>query len=136
MVTGFIPSFFLHGQQTTGYKKKKKMIGSYLFSSIKLYTAGILQNCHLEARTNLKKMPNTILPLVILTWLRQLQEHFYEIGDNKESGDWNVHGKYCAVRAKNVSKDFPLDNVPMMKANSTSVVEVKKYARRYLYLMF
>ncbi len=69
-------------------------------------------------------MPNTILPLVILTRLRQLQEHFYEIGDNKESGDWNVHGKYCAVRAKNVSKDFPLDNVHMMKANSTSLVKV------------
>jgi hypothetical protein len=56
--------------------------------------------------------------------LRQLQEHFYEIGDNKESGDWNVHGKYCAVRAKKVSKDFPLDNVHMMKASSTSLVKV------------
>jgi hypothetical protein len=58
--------------------------------------------------------------------LRQLQKHFYEIGDNKESGDWNVHGKncYCFFRAKNVSKDFPLDNVHMMKANSTSLVKV------------
>jgi hypothetical protein len=35
-------------------KKKKKLIGSYLFSSIKFYTPGISQNCHLEARTNLK----------------------------------------------------------------------------------
>jgi hypothetical protein len=69
-------------------------------------------------------MPNTVLPLVLLTWLRQLQKHFYKIGDNKESGDWNVHGKYCAIRAKNVSKDFPLDNVHMMKANSTSLVKV------------
>ncbi len=47
-----------------------------------------------------------------------------EIGDNKESGDWNVHRKDCAVRAKNVSKDFPLDNVHMMKANGTSLVKV------------
>ncbi len=81
-------------------------------------------------------MPNTKLPLVVLTWLHQLQEYFYEIGDNKESGDWKVHGKYCAIKARHLSKDFPLDNVPMMKANSTSVVEVKKYARRYLYLTF
>jgi hypothetical protein len=29
-------------------KKKKKLIGSCLFSSIKLYTAGILQNCPLK----------------------------------------------------------------------------------------
>jgi hypothetical protein len=69
-------------------------------------------------------MPNTILPLIVLTWLRQLQERFYKIGDNKESGDWNVHRKYCAVRAKNVSKDFPLDNMHMTKANSTSLVKV------------
>jgi hypothetical protein len=69
-------------------------------------------------------MPNTILPLVVLMRLHQLQEHFYEIGDNKESGDWNVHGEYYAIKARHVSKDFPLDNVHMMKANSTSVVKV------------
>jgi hypothetical protein len=78
----------------------------------------------LEARQNLKK-PNTILPLVVLTWLRQLQEHFNKISDNKESGDWNVHRKYCAVRTKHVSKDFPLDNMHMIKANSTSLVKVE-----------
>ncbi len=76
------------------------------------------------SKDKFEKMPNTILPLVVLTWLCQLQEYFYEIGDNKESGDWNVHGKYCAVKARHVSKDFPLDNVHMMKANSTSVVKV------------
>ncbi len=70
------------------------------------------------------KMPNPILPLVVLTWLRQLQEFFYEIGDNKENGDWNAHGKKCAVKARHASKDFPLDNVHMMKANSTSVVKI------------
>ncbi len=32
--------------------------------------------------------------------------------------------KVLCVRAKNVSKDFPLDNVHMMKANSTSLVKV------------
>ncbi len=71
------------------------------------------------------KKPNTILPLVVLTWLRQLQEHFNKISDNKESGDWNVHRKYCAVRTKHVSKDFPLDNMHMIKANSTSLVKVE-----------
>jgi hypothetical protein len=69
-------------------------------------------------------MPNTVLTLVVLTWLHQLQEHFYKIGDNKESGDWNVHRRYFAIRAKNVSKDFPLDNMHMMKANSKSLVKV------------
>ncbi len=73
-------------------------------------------------------MPNTILPLVVLTWLRQLREYFFETGDNKESGDWNGHGKYCAVKARHVSKEFPLDSVHMMKANSTSVAKVDSFA--------
>jgi hypothetical protein len=77
------------------------------------------------SKANFEKMPNTIIPLVVLKWLRQLQEHFYKISDTKESGDWNVHGKYCAVRTKHVSKYFPLDNVHMMKANSTSLVKVE-----------
>jgi hypothetical protein len=77
------------------------------------------------SRANFEIMPNTILPLVELTWLHQLQEHFYEISDNKESGDWNVYGKYCAVRTKHVSKDFPLNNVHLMKANSSSLVKVE-----------
>jgi hypothetical protein len=77
------------------------------------------------SKANFEKNPNTILPLVVLTWLCQLQEHFYKISDNKERGDWNVHGKYCTVRTKHVSKDFPLDNVHMMKTNSTSLVKVE-----------
>jgi hypothetical protein len=50
------------------------------------------------------KMANSTLPLVMLTWLRQLEEYFYKIGDTNESGDWNTHGKYCPIRARNVTK--------------------------------
>jgi len=80
------------------------------------------------SKDKFEKMPNTILPLVVLTWLRQLQEYFFETGDNNESGDWNVYGKYCAVKARHVSKEFPLDSVHMMKANSTSVAKVDSFA--------
>ena len=79
------------------------------------------------SKANFEKMPNTILPLVVLTWLRQLQEYFFETGDNKESGDWNGHGKYCAVKARHMSKESPLDSVHMMKANSTSVAKVDSF---------
>jgi hypothetical protein len=50
------------------------------------------------------KITNTTLPLVMLTWLHQLEEYFYKIGDTNESGDWNTHRKYCPVRARNVTK--------------------------------
>jgi hypothetical protein len=33
------------------------------------------------------KMTNTTLPLVMVTWLPQLEEYFYKISDTNESGD-------------------------------------------------
>jgi hypothetical protein len=45
------------------------------------------------------KTTNTILPLVILMWLRQLREHFHEIVDTNENGVWNEHSKYCPIKA-------------------------------------
>ena len=67
------------------------------------------------------KVTNTTLPLVVLTWLRQLEEYFYKIGDTNESGDWNTHGNYCPVKAWSVTKEFPLENIHMSKANNTAV---------------
>jgi hypothetical protein len=69
-------------------------------------------------------MTNTTLPFFVLTWLCQLEEYFYKIGDTNESGDWNAHGKYCLVKARNVSKEFPLDNLHMIKANRTAVTKI------------
>jgi hypothetical protein len=67
------------------------------------------------------KMINTTLPLVMLMWLHQLEEYFYKIGDTNENRDWNAHGKYCPVKARSVTKDFPLENIHMSKANNTTV---------------
>ena len=43
-------------------------------------------------RTKFEKMANTTIPLVILTWLRQLQEHFFEQPENSPHIDWNDSG--------------------------------------------
>ena len=40
-------------------------------------------------------MENTTIPLVILTWLRQLEEHFYRQPTKRKSIDWNDNGRYC-----------------------------------------
>ncbi len=76
------------------------------------------------SRDKFAKMTNTTLALGVLTWLRQLQEYFYKIGNANENELWNVHGKYCPVKAKHVSREFPLDNMYMIKANSTAVTKV------------
>jgi hypothetical protein len=69
------------------------------------------------------KMTITTLQLVVLMWLLQLEEYFYKIGDTNKSG-WNAHGKYCPVKDRNMSKEFPLDNIHMIKANSTAVTKI------------
>ncbi len=124
MVTGLIPSFFPTWATNNGIQKKEEADCLLTILFHKTLHSGYFAKLPFGSKEKFEKMHNTILPLVVLTWLHQLQEHFYEIGDNKESGDWNVHGKYCAVSANNVSKDFLLDNVHMTKANSTSLVKV------------
>jgi hypothetical protein len=118
LVTRFIQCFYLHGQQKTDTNKEEaNRVLTILFQ--KTQHNSYFTKLPFGSKANFEKMPNTILPLVVLTWLRQLQEYFFETGDNNESGDWNVYGKYCAVKARHVSKEFPLDSVHMMKANST-----------------
>jgi hypothetical protein len=34
---------------------------------------------------------------------------------------------YCPVKARNVSKEFPLDNIHMIKANSTAVTKITSF---------
>jgi hypothetical protein len=76
------------------------------------------------SRDKFAKMTNFTSPLVVLTWLRQFQEYFHKIGDTNEDGDWNTHEKYAPVKARHVTRECPLDNMHMMKANSTAVAKI------------
>ncbi len=69
-------------------------------------------------------MTNITLLLVVLMWLCQLQEYFYKTGDTNEIGDWNTHGKYAPDKAIHVTRELPLDNMHMTKANSTAVAKI------------
>jgi hypothetical protein len=50
------------------------------------------------SRDKFAKMTNITLLLVVLTWLGQLQEYFYKIGDTNENGDWNTHKKMLPLK--------------------------------------
>jgi hypothetical protein len=54
--------------------------------------------------------PNQTLSLVVLTWLRQLQQFFC---DKKISnkGDWNEHKKYCGTTTNRMGTSAPLVNI-------------------------
>ncbi len=116
--------FFLPWQQTTGSFKKEhaEHLVTILFD--RTLHNGYFAKLPSGSRDKFTKMTNTTLALVVLTWLHQVQEYFYEIGDTNENGDWNVHGKYCPVQSKHVSREFPLDNMYMIKANSTAVTKI------------
>ena len=59
----------------------------------------------LGKKTRFEKMANTIIPLVILTWLRQLQEHFFLKTDHSKQADWSDLGRYISQPAnKQVNK--------------------------------
>jgi len=72
------------------------------------------------------KMSNAILPLVILTWLRQLQEHVYKLPDHSSQTDWSDVGRYFTQPPiKAVSKG--VNHVHMSKAKTPVVQRMKSF---------
>ena len=77
-------------------------------------------------RTKFEKMANATLPLVILTWLCQLQEHFFEQPENNPLIDWNDVGRYCNVPQKFAVKQG-VNDVYMAKANNKNPVKIESF---------
>ena len=71
-------------------------------------------------------MEHTTIPLVILTWLRQLQEHFYRQPIKSPSSDWNDNGKYCNAQQKLAVKKG-VNNIHMSKATATSLHNITSF---------
>jgi hypothetical protein len=95
-------------------------------------------------RIKFEKMSNTTIPLVILTWLRQLQGYFFKQSEMKESIDWNDYGRYCNVPSK-FAVPKGVYNIHMSKANSTdaekidsidSIAPNKKYSTKVVKSLF
>jgi hypothetical protein len=53
---------------------------------------------------------NKTLTLVVLTWLRQLQQYFLQ-RPNNNNGDWSKLGKYCGTTANPLKNTAPLANI-------------------------
>jgi hypothetical protein len=74
-------------------------------------------------KTKFLKLENTTIPLVILTWLRQLEEHFYRQPTKSKSSDWNDNGRYCNAQQKLAVKKG-VNNIYMSKATSTALRKI------------
>jgi hypothetical protein len=86
---------------------------------------GIFGKHSFGTKLYLKKSSNPVLPLVILTWLRQLQQYFFLQDERNEDRDWNSYGRYCATKTKNTEGEFGnLNNINMSVANDTEPTPV------------
>jgi hypothetical protein len=75
---------------------------------------GYFSKVNIAGKQKFNHDPNPILNLVILSYLRQLQQLFYEVGDTVKQRDWNEYGRYFGT--SKMTKD--LKNLGMSKANS------------------
>jgi hypothetical protein len=67
---------------------------------------------NLGSKAKFKTSNNSSLYLLIFTWLRQLQEYFYNFeGGGDSAGDWNKYVKYYGTPTP--MKDVPLANINM-----------------------
>ena len=77
------------------------------------------------SKEKFKTATNSSMYLLILTWLRQLEEYFYNFDDNDDfDGDWNKHGKYYATTS--MLKSAPLANIHMANEDEilTNITDV------------
>jgi hypothetical protein len=77
------------------------------------------------SKEKFKTATNSSLYLLILTWLRQLEQYFYNFDGNDDfDGDWNKHGKYYATTS--MMKPAPLANIHMANEDEilTKVTDV------------
>jgi hypothetical protein len=71
---------------------------------------------------NIVKRDNGILSLLVLTWLRQLQQFFVNDEHKAENGDWNTLGKYTGTTS-NLLKETPLANINFSTASETTTLQ-------------
>ncbi len=69
-----------------------------------------------KQKNTLAKHPT--LYLVVLTWVRQLQQCFYEYNEVNMAKDWNRHGRYCGTTTKVAQNAPTLSNINMSLVRS------------------
>ncbi len=91
-----------------------------LFS--KTLHSGYWSRVQFGARTKFFEQSNGILSLVVLTWLRQLQQFFLNDEHGHKNGDWNDLGKYTGVTTNPMKDITPLANINFSAAAKPKVL--------------
>ena len=81
---------------------------------------------HFGKKQKFVHIDKPILYLVVLTWLRQLQQHFFNQNETDIKRDWHKKfGRYCAT--SNANKNKLLGYIHMSKATSKKPIPVKSF---------
>ncbi len=74
---------------------------------------------------------NGTLSLVVLTWLRQLQQFFLNEKKKDKNGDWNNFGIYTGTAANNLKDTTPLANINFSSVSTpnvlTQITKIKQF---------
>jgi hypothetical protein len=74
--------------------------------------------CIFGSKQYIRQFNNPTLYLVVLTWLRQLQQGFFSYNDHQDNKDWNKYGRHYGTNSK-VSGNVPtLSNINMSKVRT------------------
>jgi hypothetical protein len=73
---------------------------------------------------------NKTLTLVVLTWLRQLQQYFLQ-RPNNNNGDWSKLGKYCGMTTNNFKSTTPLANINFSQYLQQQVPELITHVKDF-----
>ena len=75
-------------------------------------------------KQNIHQFNNPTLYLVVLTWLRQLQQCFFEYTDLHPPKDWNRYGCYCNTPSKVHGNAPTLSNINMSQVKNKNMTIV------------
>ncbi len=84
--------------------------------------SGYWSRVQCRARTKFFEQSYGILSLVLLTWLRQLQQFFLNDKHGRNNGDWNDLGKYTGVTTNPMKDTTPLANINFSTAAKPEVL--------------
>jgi hypothetical protein len=116
---------YLCNRSTSNTKDKKKAFKMLDLLFDKTEHNSYFGKMNFGSKEKFKTATNSSLYLLILTWLRQLEQYFYNFDGNDDfDGEWNDHGKYYATTS--MMKPAPLANIHMAKEDEilTNITDV------------
>jgi len=114
--------YFSDKQQHSDYKIRATEMLDILFT--KTEHKSYFSKLPFGSKQKFVHFEKPILFLVVLTYLRQLQQYYYS--DQGFTLDWNKYGKYCGVPTDR--NDSGLEFVHMSKYNSEDVTQIKNFS--------